>query len=143
MAAKRVGYYEAGDVTSAPPKAGVEASLVNAAIVGLNSSGEAVPADFRASEGPVTARGFATHGVKRVDTRGNQLEIMDRLSFTREGRVGNLVGLTPGSTYYLHTGGTFQASKPGTATGDLDQAVGWALTATELIIKIGEPVVHA
>jgi len=143
MAAKRVGYYEAGDVTSAPPLAGAEATLVNAAVVGIDVNGYVKPADFRASAGPVAARGFATHGVRRVDTRGNVLGFEDRLAFTREGRVGNLFGLLPGASYYLYTGGTFQTTKPGATTGDLDQAVGWALTATELIIKIGEPVVHA
>jgi hypothetical protein len=117
--------------------------LVNGTFVSLTAGGLVIPADFRASQGPLPARGVLLQDAQMKDPRGNVLDTIPMASFTLEGRIGNLSGLTPGATYYLLSGGGFQAVAPGATTSDVDQVVGWAVTDSVLQICIGSPKVHA
>lgn len=61
-----------------------------------------------------------------------------------DGTITGLAGLTPGAYYYLSAaspGGVVAA--PPSAAGNVDQQVGWAVSATELSFEPGEPVTLA
>jgi len=141
MAAKIIAY-NTNSVYGGPPRPGSIALLVEGIVVGLNTGGEICPADMRSAT-KVVARGFLLQSSGFSDTLGNTLSRIRRMSYTHEGKVGNLSGLTPGATYYLTSGGALQTTDPSSATGDIRQEVGYAESATVLVIKIGPQVVHA
>lgn len=116
-------------------------SLVEGVFVGLDSTGKLKLADFRASAGPINTRGFLWMGAQRKDFLGNVLETLSRLGYAWEGRVVGFTGLTPGADYYLSSGGGISITKPAAAVGDIDQKVGYAISATELRVELGTAVV--
>lgn len=61
----------------------------------------------------------------------------DRITLYRQGRVNEFVGLTPGSTYYNAGGGAITVTRP-TTTGQLTQAIGFAISTTELVLHISD-----
>jgi hypothetical protein len=129
------------DIYSAPANAAVaDALLVEGTFVALNPQGEIIIADFRASQSKPAARGALIHSHQMKDFRGNTLDTMEQMSYTRRGKIGGMTGLTPGASYYLSSGGAVQVAAPGT-TGDLRQYVGYAESPTVLVIDIGPPTV--
>lgn len=54
-----------------------------------------------------------------------------------------LSGLTPGSPYFLGTGGQATATAPTFAIGTICQSLGYAQSATELVFEFNEPVEFA
>ncbi len=145
MATKQIAAYNTNSVVGATINEADAALLVQALFVGLNGSGKIVPADFRASAGAYVCRGALLENAQQKDPKGNVLGLIPGLrgTYTFEGRIANLSGLTPGATYYLLSGGGYTATKPAATTGDVDQEVGYALSATELVIQIGPAVIHA
>ena len=148
MATKKIAAYNTNSVVGAPNKAASAASLLQGVFVGLDASGNILPADFRASAGPVVARGAKIADAQMKDPKGNVLDTEVQGSYTFEGRIKDITAaggaaLTPGATYYLSSGGAIQVTKPASTTGDLDQKVGYAISATELVIEIGQEVIHA
>ena len=141
MAAKIIAY-NTNSVYGGPPRAASIALLIEGVVVGLNTGGEIMPADMNAAT-KIVARGFLLQSSGFTDTLGNTLSRIRRMSYTHEGKVGNLSGLTPGATYYLTSGGGYQTVDPSATTGDIKQEVGYAESATVLVIKIGPQVVHA
>jgi hypothetical protein len=127
------------DIYSAPVNAAVADNLlVEGTFVALNSAGEIIIADYRNSSSKPAARGALIHSNQMKDFRGNVLDTMEQMSYTRRGKIGGYVGLIPGTSYFLSSGGNVQAATPGT-TGDLRQYVGYAETPTILVIDIGPP----
>ena len=102
--------------------------------VGLDEDGLMVLADFRAAEGPVPAMGPALQDGMQRDPKGNALEAIRRGSWSTEGIIGGLSGLTPGALYYLYSGGDIIDEPPATSAGDINQIVGRALDATRLLL---------
>lgn len=143
MAAKKVLAYTTGDVQGGPHKASAAATLLQGTVVGLNSGGEIVLADYRVGQGPIQARGFLTQNANRTDPKGNVLFMEPRGGFVDRGRVTGFGTLIPGLAYYLHTGGGITINKPATATNDIDQQVGYAIDADVLVIDISDPVKKA
>lgn len=142
--AKSVIAKQTGFIHGAPPKSGQEANLIQGVFVGVDSNGDTLPADYRASQGPVVARGVIAENIEHKDAKKNVLENAAMGSIAAEGtKIGGLSGLTKGKTYYLHTGGGITATKPATATNDIDQPVGWALTDTILVVAIQGEVIKA
>ncbi len=141
MAAKIIAY-NTNSVYGGAPRAGSIALLLEGIVVGLNTGGEILPGNCT-SAAKVVARGFLLQSSALTDGKGNVLDRVRRMSYTHEGKVGNLSGLTPGATYYMTSGGAYQTAKPAGTTGDIDQEVGYAESATVLVIKIGPQVVHA
>lgn len=141
--AKKITHYDPNFVESAAPLSGQEANLVQGTFIGLDSAGKMKPAYHLAANGPVVARGVVLQDANLKDPKGNVLENLTRVSYARQGRIGGLSGLTIGSTYYLHSGGAITATKPAAVTGDIDQKVGFAISATELVIEIGPEVIKA
>ena len=143
MATKKVSATNSASILGAPALAAQASSLVQGVFVGLDSSGNAKLADFRLSQGPVVARGALREDIQLKDPRGNVIETHARASFVTEGRISNITAvgsltLTPGSTYFLSSGGGIQKESPATGgTDGLDQKVGWAISSTDLIIEIG------
>jgi hypothetical protein len=114
--------------------------------VSVNSSGQLIPADFRASAGSqpaLAARGALLQDAQQKDPKGNVLDTLDQGSYTFEGKVGGFSGLSSGATYWLLSGGGVQATRPAATTGDIDQEVGYALDDKTLVIQIGSAVIHA
>jgi len=141
--AKKIIAYNTNSVIGAPILAASAASLVQGTVVSIGTDGKIVPGDCRASGGPLPARGFLLQDAQQKDPKGNVLDTLLQGSFTFEGKVGGLSGLTTGATYYLLSGGAIQSTKPAGSTGDIDQSVGYALDDKTLVIKIGEPIFHA
>lgn len=146
MAIKRVTAYDPAEVHSGEPLAGQEANLDNGILVTVDSNGKLRPADYRVSQGTgLEARGFLTHDCQTKDLKGNVIQTLTRLSFTRQGRVGGMSAsgggaLLKGKTYYLFTGGDIVPYPPATAVNDINQAVGYAETTDILVIGIGAAV---
>lgn len=145
---KKVAAYNTNSVVGAPVLASSAASVLQGVFVGLDANGKIKPADYRASQGPVVARGAALQDAVMKDPKGNTLDTIKQGSFTFEGRIkgitdSNQATLTPGATYYLHSGGGINKVKPAATTSDIDLIVGYALSADELVIKIGSEVIHA
>lgn len=142
---KKITAYNTNSVVGAPIKASAAATIVQGVFVGLNNLGQILPGDFRAAQGPVQARGAALQDAIMKDPRGNSLDTIRQGTFTFEGKIAltGLADLVPGATYYLLSGGAFQATKPAAATGDIDQEVGYALDVNTLVIMIGPAVIHA
>lgn len=139
--AKVVGGYSKNDVCSAPRSASVSSALlVNGAFIHINSSGEIILADHRNAQSKPSAHGVLTMGADHHDALGNVTRKEDRLSFVTRGKIGGL-SLTPGLTYYLSSGGGILNAKPGSA-GDLGQEVGFALTASTLVLRIGPATIQ-
>lgn len=141
--AKKIVAYNTNSVQGAPVLPAAASTVIQGVFVGLDTDGKIKPADFQASAGPVVARGAALQDAQMKDPKGNVLDTIKQGSYTFEGKVGGLSGLTPGATYYLTSGGGIQSTKPAATTGDIDQKVGYALDATTLVIEIGTEVIHA
>lgn len=141
--AKKIAAYNTNSVVGAPILAASAASILQGVFVGLDTAGKIKPADFRASAGPIQARGAALQDAQMKDPKGNVLDTIVQGSYTFEGKISGLSGLTSGATYYLLSGGAIQSTMPASATGDLDQEVGYALDDTHLVIKIGPAIIHA
>jgi hypothetical protein len=141
--AKKVIVVETASILGGPPKSGTEATLIQGVFVGVDTNGDVLPADYRASQSAIRARGFVREDVVHKDVFGNAILTDDRVSYGRRGRIGGFSGLTKGATYYLHSGGGITATKPAATTNDIDQKVGWAFSDTELEVEIADEVVHA
>ena len=143
MAIKRIIATDPAEHHSAEPLAGQEAALDNAVLVTVDSNGKLRPADYRVSQGlGFEARGFLIHSCELKDPKGNVLDTLPRLTYTRQGRVGGMSAsgggaLIKGKTYYLFTGGDIVPYKPSSAVNDIDQVVGYAESADVLVISIG------
>jgi hypothetical protein len=145
---KKVAAYNANSVIGAPVLASSAASVLQGVFVGVDTAGKIKPADYRASQGPIVPRGAALQDAQMKDPKGNVLDTVKQGSFSFEGRIkgitdSNGAALTLGATYYLHSGGGINKTKPAGTTNDIDIEVGYALSADELVIKIGQEVIHA
>jgi len=100
----------------------------------INSSGEVVLADADGTEWTdFPARGFAA-----TDTAAGS-----KVTVLRKGKLSGFSGLTIGKDVYLsETAGGITQTAP-SDTGDCVQKVGWAISATEIVIEIEEHSVHA
>lgn len=141
--AKQVTGSNSNDRDSATVLAAQAASIIQGVFVGLDSDGKMKLGDYRVAQGPVEARGTPVNNAQLLDPKNNVLDTFTTLGYTWAGKVEGLTGLTKGATYYLHSGGGITATKPAAATGDIDQPVGFAISATVLRIKIGDAVIHA
>jgi len=145
---KKISQYPAIAVVGAPILASSASSILQGVFVGLDANGKIKPADYRASQGPVVPRGASLQDALMKDPKGNTLDTVKQGSFTFLGRIKGITdrngaALTPGATYYLHSGGGISATKPASATSDVDIKVGYAVSADELEIDIGQEVIHA
>lgn len=141
--AKKVIVVETASILGGPPKSGTEATLLQGVFVGVDTNGDVLPADYRASQNSIRARGFVREDVTHKDVFGNTIATDDRVSYASRGRIGGLSGLTKGADYFLHSGGAITATKPAATTDDIDQKVGWAISDTELQVELGPAVIHA
>lgn len=145
---KKVAAYNTNSVVGAPILASSAATILQGVFVGLDATGKIKPADYRASGGPIVPRGAALQDAQMKDPKGNTLDTIKQGSYTFEGRIKGITDrngatLTPGATYYLHSGGGISSTKPAATTDDIDIVVGYALSSDELVIKIGTEAVHA
>jgi hypothetical protein len=145
---KKIAAYNANSVVGAPVLAASASSMLQGVFVGLDSNGKLKPATYLASGGPIVPRGAMLQDAIQKDPKGNTIDTLRQGSYTFEGRIKgitdrNQAALTPGATYYLHSGGGITATKPAATTSDIDIEVGYALSADELVIKIGQEVIHA
>jgi hypothetical protein len=146
MATKKVmAGQDANVIQSGVPDATQAAAdtLKNGVLVGYASDGTIKLADFRASAGPIVARGFLTLDAARKDPRGSIIGIQNRVSFAPNDGVQADYGVTPGATYWLSSGGDITATKPAATTGDLDQQVGFGNVDGMLVLKLGPEASHA
>jgi len=63
--------------------------------------------------------------------------------YPEEAVITGLTGLTPGTTYYLHTTAGGITNTPPSAAGNVVQEVGVALSATELLFRPRQPILLA
>lgn len=115
---------------------------------GFDSSGDVRLADYRKAQGPRIAVGAFLQDAVQKDPLGNALSTGTRLTFVGFGKISGMTDvsdadLTAGTLYYLSSGGKVTKTKPASATDDVDQAVGVAMSTSELIIQLGQPLVHA
>jgi hypothetical protein len=139
--AKKIAAYNTNSVVGAPIKAAAAATILQGVFVGLDTNGQILPAECKSTA--VQARGAALQDAQMKDPKGNVLDTIVQGSFTFEGKISGLSGLTSGATYYLLSGGAIQSTRPATATGDIDQEVGYALDDSTLVIMIGPATIHA
>jgi hypothetical protein len=139
--AKKIAAYNTNSVVGAPIRAASASVILQGVFVGLNTSGQILPAECKSTAIP--ARGAALQDAQMKDPKGNVLDTIEQGSYTFEGKISGLSGLTSGATYYLLSGGAIQVTAPATTTGDIDQEVGYALDDSTLVIKIGPAVIHA
>lgn len=140
--AKKIVAHGVDSVYGAPPVVAQIATLLEGTVVGLNSSGQIALSNYL-SGSKIVARGFLMESGQMKDSKGNALENLRMMSYTNVGKVGGLSGLTPGATYYMTSGGGITLTAPATTTGDIDQVVGFAESASVLVITIGPEVIHA
>lgn len=120
-----------------PAKVSEVANLVQGVFVGVNSSGEVLPATPFGAQGSIQARGFVTDDVQRKDPKGTVVNTDDRVAYATEGVISGFDNpLVPGATYYLNSGGGISV----VPVGSWDQSVGWAKNAQELVVHIGAVV---
>jgi len=168
MAAKKyisqnAGFMTEVQATDSSAGAGNEGDLVAldaSGKIALNMMPTGVGADLKnmTANGAISARDFVyveAAGTIAVADNGSvgtrsvgivQAAILDAAAgdVYFEGIVSGFTGLTPGANYYLGTGGTVVlAGGLPTATGEIVQKVGVALSATELSIEIGQAIVLA
>lgn len=135
--------------TVGAPSPAVATAYLEGLFVGLNGSGVLTLGDYRASASAIRARGALKQDLQQKDPKGNVLSTIRDGSYTYTGKISGItadglgLALTPGADYYLYTGGTITKTKPAATTDDIDQMVGYALSATELQIQIGQPIIHA
>lgn len=141
--ARKVSAYNTNSVVGAPVLAAQASTLLQGFFVGIDTGGKIKLGDFRASAGPIQARGVLLQDAQQKDPKGNVLDTIRQGSFAFEGKISGLSGLTSGATYYLLSGGGIQATKPAATTGDIDQEVGYALDDSILVVMIGPAVIHA
>lgn len=146
--AKKVEAYNTNSVVGAPVLASTASSCLQGVFVGLDTDGKIKPADYRASGGPIVPRGAMIQDAIQKDPKGNTIDTNKVGSFTYAGRIkgitdSNGAALTKGATYYLHSGGGINKTKPAATTDDIDIKVGYATSADELQIEIGQEVIHA
>jgi hypothetical protein len=120
-------------------------SLVQGVFVGLDTDGKVKLADFRASAGPVVARGALIMDAEMKDPKGNVLDRLpgDRIGYAFEGIIDGFTGLQKGKTYYLASGGGIFSTRPAASSNDIDQKVGYALSDTKLRVDLGAEVIKA
>lgn len=141
--AKKVSKYPSWATASGPVRAGQEAYLVQGVFVGMDGSGNVTPADYRKSAGPIPALGFVIADVQHKDVLGNVLVNDKQVAWAKEGKIAGFSGLTIGATYYMTSGGLVTLRPAwgiGQVAGDIEQAVGTAVSATELEVLISGPV---
>jgi len=104
-------------------------TFVEGDLVGLNTSGEIVLATG-ASASFIAARGF----VITDSTVGEfgATKVLTKVTYFERGKLGGLTGLTKGTAVYLGTAGGLTQTKP----GNYIQAVGYAVSDTEVILDI-------
>lgn len=137
-------HVQGGKLSTSETAANVKQGL----FAGFDSSGDIRLADYRASQGPRIAVGAFLQDAVTKDPLGNVLSTGTRLSFTEHGKLTGMTdvsaaALTAGSLYYLSSNGEVTKTKPASATNDIDQAVGVAMSTSELKIQLGQPLVHA
>jgi hypothetical protein len=115
-----------------------ESLFVQGQFVGMSATGVKL-ADYRAAQGPVAALGVLRESMQRLTPRGDVISREPQLSWVSHCRVGGFTGLL-GQAGNPHT---VASTAPATLTGDIDQIVGIALSATELKVMIGGIVKHA
>jgi len=98
-------------------------------LVGLNTSGELVLATG-VSGSFIAARGFVLTG-STVGAFG-ATKTLTKATYFERGKLNGLAGLTQGGTVYLGTAGGLTQTRP----GNYIQAVGYAVSETEVIIDI-------
>ena len=140
--AKKIAAYNTNSVVGAPISAASGSVILQGVFVGLDGTGKIRPAEFQAAVA-IQARGAALQDAQMKDPKGNVLDTIAQGTFTFEGKIAGLSGLTSGATYYLLSGGAIQSTRPASATGDLDQEVGYALDDSTLVIMIGPAIIHA
>lgn len=128
----------------------VAANAVQGAFVGHDSTGAVRLGDFRAAQGPIIVLGVLLQDVVQKDPKGNALFTGSQVSYVGDNnvKVSGMVdvagaALTPGKLYYASSGGAVTGTKPAATTNDIDQAVGVAVSASELQLLLGQPIVHA
>lgn len=141
--AKEVVVRNTNSVGSGEITAAQASSMVRGIFVGIHTDGKLKLADYRASQGPVVARGFLMRDAQQKDPKGNVLDTWAWLDYGWEGEIDGFVNLTTSKTYYLSTGGGISVTKPAAVTNDIDQKVGYALSTTKLRVAIGTEVIHA
>lgn len=143
---KTVTKYASWATASGPVRAGQEAFLIQGVFVGMDSAGDVTPADYRLSAGPIPAIGFVIADVRHKDVLGNVLFSDKQVAFAKEGKIAGFSGLTVGRMYYMTSGGGITL-RPlwgiAAVAGDIEQAVGVAVSATELEVLISGPVAKA
>jgi hypothetical protein len=142
--AKKITKYNTLFTRSLPPAVAQRDNLLEGVLASI-VNGEYVPADFRASQGSLPARGFVVHSAQR---RGGPLGTVTgyeaRITIAPDAIVEDPDwNLLPGASYWLHTGGGIIAINADTATNDLRQYVGYAESATVLVGRLGDEVKHA
>lgn len=146
--AKKVEAYNTNSVVGGPVLAASASSMLQGVFVGFDSNGKLKPADYRASSGPIVPRGAMIEDAIQKDPKGNTIDTNKVGSYSFEGRIAgvtdrNGAALTPGATYYLHSGGGVSATKPAATTDDIDIKVGYAVSTSVLQIELGQEVIHA
>ena len=128
---------QSSDIYSAPVHPSVsDGLLVEGTFVSISSGGQLILADNRNAQGKPRAVGALLQSHQLKDFRGNTVDTVDQMSYARQGKIGNLTGLTPGATYYLSSGGGMTINSPASA-GDVRQEVGYAESATVLVLMLG------
>jgi hypothetical protein len=143
---KKIAAYNTNSVVGAPVLVASAALMLQGVLVGLIPL--AKPRHVSASGGgAIVARGAMLQDAVQKDPKGNTIDTNRMGSYTFEGRIKGITAggtlLTPGATYYLHSGGGITSTRPAATTGDVDIKVGYALSIDELVIEIGQEVVHA
>lgn len=91
-----------------------------------------------ARKADATAEGKEAHGfVLASSTSGNNATVY------LSGTITGLTSLTPGARYYLDDTAGGVTSTPLTATGNVSQYVGSAISATEISFDVDEPITIA
>lgn len=109
-------------------------TLAEANLVGINSNGEIVLATNVSGASQAKARGFVETGNTVGDTLGGTRPLR-RIAFYERGKLGGFSGLTINGDVYLATAGGYTQTKP-TAIGTINQVIGYAISATEIIVDI-------
>jgi hypothetical protein len=129
-----MAYTKKADTTVTTNVPGVSSAITEGLLYGINSSGQAVPADN--VTGPVPAVGFAVKGINAAQaTAGTPVALTDRgiVEFLTSEIAGG--AFTVGATVFVGTSGGVTTTKPTTNTY-LVQAIGTAISATKAVIKV-------
>lgn len=113
-------------------------------VVYIKSNGHV---DLAKADSGGTAQGFGLAQASILTTASGVIQYRGNLVLTTsqwDTVAGTSGGLTPGTLYYLSdaTAGKITSTAPSTS-GHIDQLIGEALSATELVLKIGLGTAHA